>query len=60
MLPSGAYLVANQVSGWIICAAGVGVSEPLALSSLITPLPNVAGSCIVSGPPLLPGVAISS
>ena len=54
VLLSEAYLVADQVSGRVIRAIGMRVSEPPAPPLLIAPLPDGAGSSIVFGPPLPP------
>ena len=50
--------MADRVSGRIIRAVGVGVSEPPALSLLIAPLPDGAGSCIVFKKLLPPRVVV--
>ena len=60
VLPLGACLVVDRISGWLIRAVGVGVSKPPVLPPLIALLSDGAGSSVVSGPSFLPGVTISS
>ena len=59
-VPSGVYLVADLVKRWITLAALVEVFVLLAPLLLDGPLPDGAGSCLVSGPLLSPGVGKSN